>query len=233
MNEQQHFVPEVYLKNFTNSNNKIYGSNYIERIKSWSLPKPFDTRQICYGTNFYSLDEFQQKKYDATARIIELTAFKYESKFISELLMLIKLDCISNAHISEIAEFYSSMKYRGLNFRNRFSEELWNKQIERKENEIKELLKMGTKLFNLENLDIGKYHKEIEENIKKSLNQKQFHTDAIYKTINNLDDVINSAINRLKGYDVITLKTSSNVDFFLTNDCPGFSINNKEQVIDF
>ena len=141
--ENQHYVPQSYLKQFSLSkSDEVYAIQFIKAADKWSRPKKYHIGSICFTGDFYNLDSKISDYHKVKKDTIERTAFWYERHFISDIVEQAEEKKIDEQSIPDLAFFLLSMKTRNPRFRGSYTEEKINKNLETSIQELNEELKL-------------------------------------------------------------------------------------------
>lgn len=146
--KNQHYVPQFYLKLFTNEDGKIETLN-----KDFNkIMKPQSVESVCSDTYFYA---FETWKYDIVSQILEEFFWYYENNFSNiyqELVNnILRYNNIKQENIYTLCEFVTISRVRWKYFR----EELYNMTTNIKDKLHNEL---NIEIENIESENISNHH---------------------------------------------------------------------------
>ena len=225
-NENQHFVPRSFLKNFCiNGTSEIYLSRFIEHNKKWTNPISRHIRSICYLGDIYDLSPDLAEKKGISTDFVERNAFWYEKDYLENLILKIENESIEQSDIKELPDFYMSMIARNPVFMTGFNphqiQTLLDKFLTkaRKESEfIKKMANLGTD----EELEI--WFANMRSKFLSEQTQQRMFSSSVYKQHIGESNVYNSIRNKIEGYKIIVGRIKEEGEFFITSDSPGFSV---------
>jgi len=232
----QHFLPQCYLKGFTNESGKLYALN-LEATKYGKQPslKSYFPSQICYGHDFYTigkgLETFNIKNIQDKYRV-EKEFHAYEKDYQ----LLIDRICQGNQLAAHEASFLIriivDIKIRNKYFRENFIGSRQGEVIMAASNEIKDRL--------LNNLDyIKKYPGgtidqmlNISDSVRAELlNDLDFkenaHLSVLIRKTDGYEDVMNKLIPKLLHCKWVIIESNKK---FISNDNPGCSIDKNKRI---
>ena len=232
---RQHYIPECYLKMFTNKSDKsFYVLNKEDLLKfdNCISPKLRNPRQIASEKNFYSIDfrltqpNSVLNNYDYLA--IEKSFHDYENnypKIINKLIL--------NKRITAFEAFILSYSFIDFKLRNKYY------RINAIENQKEKLFEEVTKNFftDIRKGTLERFNTTIEEaeNVLKKLknealeNQnysKEIHLSNLAKNKQDLNSVHFTITNEIL-FSNWTLLKSESIDF-ITSDNPGYCVDEDE-----
>lgn len=226
--ENQHFVPKVCLRSFSNDteNESIFGSKYISSQKKWTNPKSYALEKICFAGDFYNLNEAQQNHIKVKSDHVERNSFWYEKSYVRELCEQLENFTLDTNLIKLIPRFYLGMKQRNPKFRLGYSKDAILKVLPKSLIEVKEKWeKFGISEYQLDQI-VNNVKKDFVEKDK----SKELHTNAILKASETSNLVFEEVLDKLKSYKLQILSINSCNEAFIYSDNPGYSVDKKTSI---
>lgn len=228
---KQHFVPEVYLNQFSyNQTGDIYCLDFKSEYLNKSM-KSYNKSAICYDRDTYTLNDSElliNPDVD-NPYFIELNLFDYENSSYNTIIEKVKAKENFNQNEADImCHFFLSIKHRNPEFKKSFTD-----LIRRKELTDEYIEKRTKELLNLPEFK-GICHQEIitavRNEITVRLNNSKFN-DNLY-----LDNLINNEINQGSTMEKLRARLmkchfkifeSPDNHTFITSDNPGHTVDKK------
>lgn len=227
--QKQHFVPEIYLKQFADEFGYFYQVNIANSIRfNKKSLRRINTGQVCYDPNFYRLseDELKIHKEVISPNFLELYGFSYERQLNTHFnIFKSKQSHIYRRELLFFIKAYLSIKQRNKYIRDKFlgDEVLMAKIVDK------------AWLSTLENPFISDIvsrnifdHQTFFNRFKSTylndnLRQDRTHKSMLLSTTLGLNDQYADAVNRLMCYEFTVLEANEE-DFFLVTDNPGYTL---------
>lgn len=220
---KQHYVPEVYLKQFKDNQNDMVWccktkSEYKEKIKRY-YPS-----QICYSPYFYEIEKSIGTK--TPVNYIENEWRNYENKWIDFIGHVNNRNPkIKNFEFRKVVFTIITLKLRNLSIRklynSEYAKEIVNNSVEDTINELERILKC----------DLSNIKRDAKKNIEEDENQgKNFHNNNLLSVLKGKNNSTSYQIcERLLENELHILETSKQMPF-ITSDNPGFFLDCNGQV---
>ena len=236
-NKKQHYLPQCYLKEFTNGAGKFFSLN-LSHINHRPRPRETSPAAECYDEDFYTIDENLKKKYihlrGFSALEIEKRVFSNLENNYPKIIKKIKNRTPLNFNEAELlSNFCVDIKLRN---------QYWRKQFldKRKKQLIDEAIDEKLKGVTDEQLKLlpGKPTRDEVDKIAADL-RAQFNGDDDFTKQVQISGIIkrNGSSNNFKAelcnsllYLQWTIFETNYISFFLTSDNPGFSVDKHDNI---
>lgn len=224
--ENQHFVPKTYLKHFCKiTNHDLYAVKFIDKANKWSAPKSRNISTYCYKGDYYNLDNEQTFENLVPTNHIERNIFWYERTYFDQLISKTLNGKLCDDLINELPKFFLSMKHRNPVFRNNFTKESIQKSFNDIIPEVKE------KFSWIDESHLDELIKRSEQKLITSENiSKKIHTNSLLNAHNGKNKAYENVLSQISNYYIVFYEILNEDDFFLTSDCPGFSVDINQKV---
>jgi Protein of unknown function (DUF4238) len=219
--KKHHFTPEVYLKEFANSQKQFF---YIK--KGFTKITPKTVGQVCYIPNYFKLhSQDNLTLYSITdLNHIEKNLFKKHENKYPKLLKKFTLPSLSQLNISKIdillmLEILVTIKKRNPTYRNMMISN-WKNYVTSKQfrEDVKEGIEMSK---SIDTIDPEIY---LENYINEAKYNEDKQADIYLRTfLENENKTINEAINIFMNHKIIMYHAPFGSQF-ITSDNPGFCV---------
>lgn len=218
--EDQHFVPKTYLKHFCkNKEQELYAVKFIEAAKKWSSPRARNINSICYQGDYYNLDEAKADYHSVEKDHIERNAFWYEKEYYNQLIQQVFNGEVDSDIIDELPHFFLNMKARNPVFRKSYSKKNIKKAFDKVLPNFKEKYSWIDESFLDKIIDKNK-----DEFIKVEDGGKKLHNNSLLKTTLGSNKTFKDVLEKVSKYNLVFYKISTEDEYFITSDSPGFSV---------
>lgn len=224
--ENQHFVPKAYLKHFCKMTDQdLYAVKFINNVKRWSLPRSRNISTFCYKVDYYNLDKEQTIENSVLPDYIERTIFWYERTYFDQLISKTLKGELCYDLINELPKFFLNMKHRNPVFRNSITKETIQKSFTN-------IIPSFKEKFNM--IDESLLDELIKKNEQKLITSenipKKMHTNSLLDAHKGKNETYEYILSQITNYNIVFYEISSEDDFFLTSDSPGFSVDINQNV---
>lgn len=222
--QRQHYVPKVYLKEF--SKNKL-GHFYAAGPKPDYLTtiNPRHVEQVCYVDNFYTLKEKTKKLENIEdADFLEKKAFDYEKRLLPRIISKLKHKNIylNKSYYDSLIDIYLNLKQRNLFYRNGFKNSDHQSFIDK---EIERMSPLKSWIEEMSGIDYDSLMGKIKEQILQDKElPEELHKQSLIDTAKGQNDAINRTKEVIKRMNLFILEPVSALDYFITSDNPGFTL---------
>lgn len=223
-NQKQHYVPKVYLKQF--SKNKS-GHFYAAGPKSNNLRSinPRHVEQVCYLDNFYTLKNETSESVNVKDRnFLEKNAFHYESRLLPRIINKLKHKNIylNKSYHDSFIDIYLNIKQRNPCYRNSFNSDHLSESVTKQINILK-LSKEWVEEMSGENFEV--FTQRIKQKIVQDKDIKdELHKRILFDSFSGNDETMNKIKTVLGKMNLFVAEPLKDSEFFLTSDNPGFTI---------
>lgn len=225
-NENQHFVPKSYLKNFCfKDSSKLYSSRFINHTKKWvSSSKEKHISSICYEEDIHDISARLAQEEGIQIDFIEKKMFWHEGDYLKNLIDKINSETLTQSNINMLPEFYLSMVVRNKALMHQYDPTKIKNIID------KSFIKLHEKTKELKTLSEDTYNwgkgwiKSLEEKFMSECNQQKMFSSQLYKQYSKNSPSYNTALSKLQGYKIMIGRVCDDDAYFVTSDFPGFSI---------
>jgi hypothetical protein len=233
--QRQHFVPRMYLNEFTKNGD----GRFFQAYKHTKKFTPAHITDVCKLPDFYNLTPKLKEKYKTVQdNVIEQIAFSEYEQNVRKLIKLFKDEKgeITRSQFGMMVKGYVSQKYRTPTLRNLLGnepllKEIRDKVFERMKDEFKQ---NPTNMHIIANY-LGFTSDEAFEKMKEESlgfgndSHVDLHLWGIMKSINDSNEAINSSVHTLMHMDINIFRAPTG-HYFLTSDNPVFSIKNANSI---
>jgi len=226
--QRQHFVPEVYLKNFCfDEIGNLFELKVKENFGKLNI-KVKNKSQICYALDNYKVSDpdLAKKSFDNDQNFIENEMFKYENEFISWISKKVNnQDDLNKNDITKLVRVLLSFKHRNVNLKKTFQgSKIMGKQIEKS---IKDM-KVNTLSYREVNPELYKeLIRQLEIGLRDNYQNKSYMSDLYLSQLKRSEERSNPNHERLVSYlssSKLTVLNSTDDIPFISSDNPGFSL---------
>ncbi len=225
MNKQrQHYVPKVYLKEFTRDRSgHFYAAG--PRPKHLTSIDYRHVEQVCYSHNFYTLRENTKDQAEVEDNnFLEKKAFDYEKRLLPRIIDKLrhKNVYLNKSYHDSLIDIYLNLKQRNLFYRHNFIGQDMSALTDKQIDGMKPL-KSWIEEMSGESFDnfMGKIKEKI---ILDTDLPAEMHKQTLIESAFGKNDAINKAKECLKRMTLYVFEPLNNSDYFLTSDNPGFSL---------
>lgn len=225
--QKQHYVPKVYLKEFTKGKNGYFFA---------SGPKPNFARimerhinVVCKRGDFYTLSDDSIERLNISDKLfIERNAFTYENRILVKIIEMFKerRNFLDIADANSLINIYLSFKQRNPYYRNCIKED---KIIESVERNI-ELLKQEREW--VEEKSGLKFEKFVDSLINRFIVGKdlssEVYREILFNRVVGEDSAMNNISKNLIRLNIVIYEPLKSTDYFLTSDNPGYTISENQ-----
>jgi hypothetical protein len=226
--QKQHYVPEVYLRKFSDSFGYFYKAN-IEHVIKYKKKKvyPVNTGQVCYLPDYYDVDQDELKGIPRLgSKFLETYGFRYESH-LSHCLDIFKNRklYILKDELSILIDAYLSIKQRNRYVREKFfgskliMEKLLDKAME--ETLINPIINY---FVNVKGFDVDRFHKNFKtEYFDNPRREEIAHKELLMTSALGISKARQETSNNILCNEFYVLEAGAN-DYFFVMDNPGFTL---------
>jgi len=227
--QKQHYVPEVYLKQFADKFGYFYKANIEHVIKfKKKTVKAVNTGQVCYMPDYYDVAEGDLASVPRVgdSKYLETHGFPYETN-LNNCLEVFKRrkNYILKNELSILIEAYLSIKQRNRYIREKF---LGNRTMMEKllDNALQDTLTHPFVNYYVKerNFDINSFYKNFKlEHLNNPRREELAHKELLMTSALRISSAKQEASNNILCFEFYVLEADEK-DFFLVTDNPGFTL---------
>lgn len=234
---QHHYVPKVYLKNFScDSNGNIYRLD-IKLPFGNVTPKLSHINRVCKEDNFYKIEtkELLSRYNLQDPYFIEKKAFDYENSFLNRISeKLSKKRAVSNRDAKRLIKTLLSIKRRNKSFKEAYhNSDLVKGVTEKNIQELKLKAELSKDKFSEHGVDIIQIADRVEGWMNEMMFKKEYITDMYREGFIldlNSEEREKELIEQLSALKFFVFQTTPDYPF-ITSDNPGFTVTPDEKIV--
>lgn len=222
MNQRQHYVPKVYLKQFSKGQSgHLYAAGpkpNFEKIREKHV------KHVCFHENFYTLKDETKKSINVDDHnYIEKNAFRYESRLLQRIIDKLrhKNVYLNKSYFESLIDIYLNIKQRNPCYRNSFNASQISKSVNRQIDSMR-LEKDWIEKMSGENFDI--FIERIKEKITQDKDlPNELHKRILVDSLHGEDGTIDKIKKELQQMNLFVFEPWDDCEYFLTSDNPGYT----------
>lgn len=221
--QRQHFVPEVYLREFTSERKGFFHQLNISNPRLEI--RQVHVQNVCYVTNFYDINSQQELNALklANPRYLE-TSFSYENVLLTILNKIRgRQQYLSRNEFEVLIEAYVSIKHRVPKYRKEIAKiqqqgVIFDQIAGNLKNELRPLIEYH-------DFDYDNYVASLKKQLQEDPNYPKFsHLRGLVESSRTTNELVTDAINKILSMNIAILQASGKDDYFFTSDNPGYSL---------
>lgn len=235
--KDQHFLPQCYLKGFTNENGKLFALNLQIFIDHNKIPKikEFTPAQLCYEEDFYTLGEgmeaYNVKNYSDQYEV-ERSFHDYENKYQGIVGQIKVQHGLASKDAFLLIQIILDLKMRNKYFRDKYVALKQNEIVNNVSDEIQEIIQNDPEYV----ATYGGATKEeilaVSETVRETLLndpdfKKKAHLSSLHRKEDGYNAMLADTIPKIMNYQWIVFESEGQ---FIANDNPGFSMDDKNKI---
>lgn len=222
MNQRQHYVPKVYLRQFSeNRSGHFYAAGpkpHLENIRMKHV------EHVCFFENYYTLkDETKIHLNVDDHNYIEKNAFGYESRLLRRIIDKLrhKNVYLSKSYFDSLIEIYLNIKQRNPWYRNGFDSSQISKAVNRQIDRMR-VAKDWIEEMSGENFDI--FMGRIKGKITQDKDfPNELHKRILVESFHGQDEAMGKIARVMREMNLFVVEPSTCSEYFLTSDNPGYT----------